>query len=71
MKDSGGLASTDFSPIRGGSHEPASINLLSLCWADAPGKGLRARKKLCEASDLGQTEAALEKTGKERQHNDA
>jgi len=32
MKDSGGLASTDFSAIRGGSHEPASINLLSLCW---------------------------------------
>jgi hypothetical protein len=50
--------------LEDGSDEPASLNLLSLCWPMRREKP-KPRKETARA-DLGQTEAELEKAGKER-----
>ena len=46
-------------------HEPVAINLLSFCWPCAVEEPKTKGTVLSEA-DLGQTEADLEKTGKDQ-----
>jgi hypothetical protein len=50
--------------LEDGSDEPASINLLSLCCRCAEEEPKPMKETV--RGDLGQTEAELEKTGKER-----